>query len=63
MRSAGDVTGVVRYLLDDAKLDISFKTIPEALPERIELVSGLVRKLGFSLVVVYLGLNAGDSLS
>ena len=30
MRSAGDVTGVVRYLLDDAKLDISFKTIPEA---------------------------------
>ena len=30
MRSAGDVTGVVRYLLDDAKLDIDFKSIPEA---------------------------------
>lgn len=30
MRSVKDVTGVVRYLLDDAKLDISFKSIPEA---------------------------------
>ena len=30
MRSIKDVTGVVRYLLDDAKLDISFKSIPEA---------------------------------
>lgn len=30
MRSVKDVTGVVRYLLDDAKLDLSFKSIPEA---------------------------------
>lgn len=30
MRSLKDVTGVVRYLLDDAKLDLSFKSIPEA---------------------------------
>ncbi len=30
MRSLQDVTGVVRYLLDDAGLDLDFKSIPEA---------------------------------
>ena len=30
MESNKDVTGVVRYLLDDAKLDIDFKSVPEA---------------------------------